>query len=66
MSYFDTDWAAMTGNDWFYTIFSVIILILMTIAYAYALNPKNKAHLESQKNALFEDDQTNFGENNDR
>ncbi len=67
MSYFDTDWSAMTGNDWFYTIFSSVILFLMVIVYTYALNPKNKEQLEKQKHIPLDlDEEQHFGEHNVR
>ena len=68
MSYFHTDWSAMTGNDWFYTIFTSIIFIFMVILYVVVLNPKNKEKFEQQRYLPFEEDKTpqDFGENNVR
>jgi cytochrome c oxidase cbb3-type subunit 4 len=40
--YFHTDWSAMTGTDWFGTIFTVIIFVLMVVLYVWVLNPKKQ------------------------
>lgn len=54
--YFSTDWGAMTAEDWFGTILTVVVFILMVIVYFWALNPKNKEELESHRNMLLEDE----------
>jgi cytochrome c oxidase cbb3-type subunit 4 len=54
--FFNTDWAAMTLNDWAGLIITVGIFFLMIWAYVYAFHPKNKANLESQRYAIFDDD----------
>ena len=42
MEYLQTDWAAMTLNDWIGTIVTVVIFVLMIWAYVYTFHPKNK------------------------
>ncbi|VAW70917.1 hypothetical protein MNBD_GAMMA09-3913 [hydrothermal vent metagenome] len=52
----NTDWAAMTLNDWAGLIITVGVFFLMIWAYVYTFNPKNKEKLESQRHAIFDDD----------
>ena len=47
--YFHTDWEAMTTNDWIGMILTVVIFVLMIVAYVYAFRPKNRDKLEKQK-----------------
>ena len=54
--YFHTDWAAMTSNDWIGTILTVVIFLLMVVAYVYALRPKNRKRLEEQRFIPLDDD----------
>lgn len=54
--YFHTDWAAMTLNDWLGLLTTVIVFILMMVAYVYVFHPKNKAKLESQRHIPIDDD----------
>jgi cytochrome c oxidase cbb3-type subunit 4 len=54
--YFHTDWAAMTQHDWLGLIATVGIFCLMVWAYVFALHPKNKDKLESQRHLPFEED----------
>jgi len=56
MEYFHTDWAAMTTNDWIGTILTVVIFLLMVVAYVYALRPKNRKMLEDQRFIPLDDD----------
>lgn len=56
MEYFQTDWAAMTLNDWIGTIVTVVIFILMIWAYVYTFHPKNKEKLESRRHIPLDDD----------
>lgn len=58
----DTDWEAMTSNDWIGMILTVVIFLLMVVAYYYVFNPKNREHLESQKNIPFTEDEISNGE----
>lgn len=55
--YFHTDWSAMTGTDWFGLVFTVIIFVLMVVAYFWVFNPKNKKSLESHRTMPLEDDE---------
>jgi len=56
MDFFNTDWAAMTFNDWIGTIVTVAIFFLMIWAYVYAFHPKNKEKFESQRHIPLDDD----------
>ena len=63
LEYFHTDWAAMTATDWVGTILTVVIFVLMVIAYFQVFRPKNRDKLESRKHIPFEEDQADIGEN---
>jgi cytochrome c oxidase cbb3-type subunit 4 len=54
--YFHTDWEAMTTNDWIGTILTVVIFLLMVVAYFQVFRPKNRDRLESKKYIPFDDD----------
>ena len=54
--YFQTDWEAMTATDWFGTLLTVGITVLMALAYFLVFRPKNRDALEANKHILFEDD----------
>ena len=54
--YFHTDWEAMTTNDWIGTILTVVIFLLMVLAYFQVFRPKNRDKLEAMKHIPFEDD----------
>jgi cytochrome c oxidase cbb3-type subunit IV len=56
MDIFQTDWAAMTLNDWAGLIITVGIFFLMVWAYVSTFNPKNKEKLESKSTIIFEED----------
>ncbi|AFJ01632.1 Cbb3-type cytochrome oxidase component FixQ [Methylophaga frappieri] len=56
LSYFETNWHAMTVNDWIGTILTVIIFLLMLGLYIWVLRPKNKEKIESHRNMLFDED----------
>lgn len=60
--YFHTDWGAMTTNDWIGTILTVVIFILMVVAYFQIFRPKNRDKLEARKNIPFEEDELDSGE----
>jgi cytochrome c oxidase cbb3-type subunit 4 len=63
--YFHTDWEAMTTNDWIGTILTVVIFLLMVVAYVYVLRPKNRDKLEAQKYIPMDDDESiDSGEKN--
>ncbi len=60
--YFHTDWAAMTASDWIGTILTVVIFLLMVVAYFQIFRPKNRDKLEARKNIPFEEDELDSGE----
>lgn len=62
--YFSTDWAAMTATDWVGTVLTVVIFVLMVVAYVYAYRPKNKDKLEKRKYLLDDGEQLESGEKN--
>lgn len=59
--FFETDWAAMTLNDWAGVIVTVVVFFLMLGAYFYVFHPRNKEKLESQR-YLPEDDERDDAE----
>ena len=61
--YFRTDWGAMTTNDWIGTILTVVIFILMVLAYFLVFRPKNRDRLEANKYIPFEEDNDVSGDN---
>jgi cytochrome c oxidase cbb3-type subunit 4 len=54
--HFHTDWEAMTTNDWIGTILTVVIFLLMVVAYFQVFRPKNRDRLESKKYIPFDED----------
>jgi cytochrome c oxidase cbb3-type subunit 4 len=54
--YFHTDWQAMTTNDWIGMILTVVIFLLMVVAYFQVFRPKNRERLEARKYIPFEED----------
>lgn len=62
--YFSTDWAAMTTTDWVGTVLTVVIFVLMVVAYVYAYRPKNKEKLEERKYLLDDGEQLESGDKN--
>ncbi len=58
-----TDWEAMTVNDWIGTILTVVIFILMVVAYFQVFRPKNRERLEAQKHIPFDEDNERSGDN---
>jgi cytochrome c oxidase cbb3-type subunit 4 len=56
MEYFHTDWGAMTANDWIGTILTVVIFLLMIVAYFLVFRPKNREKLESKRFIPFEEE----------
>ena len=69
--HFHTDWGAMTFNDWFGLIITIVIFLLMIALYVYVLHPSNKERLEAHRHIPLDDDdnmlthpsQNNKGEN---
>jgi cytochrome c oxidase cbb3-type subunit 4 len=60
--YFHTDWGAMTASDWAGTIITVVIFVLMIVAYFQVFRPKNREKLESKRFIPFEEDSEVSGE----
>jgi len=60
-----TNWAAMTTNDWVGTILTVVVFLLILVAYIYALYPKNRDKLEAQRFIPLDDEQFDGGEKHD-
>ena len=54
--YFQTNWSAMTLQDWIGVILTVAAFVAMIWLYSYVFNPKNKEKLESQRTIPFEDE----------
>ena len=63
LDYFHTDWEAMTPADWVGTILTVVVFVLMVVAYFQVFRPKNRDSLESRKHIPFEEDHVDIGEN---
>jgi cytochrome c oxidase cbb3-type subunit IV len=61
--YFHTDWGAMTVNDWIGTLLTVVVFILMVVAYFQVFRPKNRERLESRKHIPFDEDNERSGDN---
>jgi cytochrome c oxidase cbb3-type subunit 4 len=64
--HFHTDWEAMTTNDWIGLILTVVVFLLMIVAYFQVFRPKNRDRLESKKHIPFEEDNELNGDNNGR
>jgi cytochrome c oxidase cbb3-type subunit 4 len=64
--YFETDWAAMTAADWVGTILTVVIFVLLAVAYFLVFRPKNRDKLEARKHIPFADDDEDRGDNDGR
>jgi cytochrome c oxidase cbb3-type subunit 4 len=62
LEYFDTDWQAMTTNDWIGTILTVVIFLLMIVAYFQVFRPKNRDRLEARKHIPFDEDDDQSGD----
>ncbi|NEX22065.1 cbb3-type cytochrome c oxidase subunit 3 [Thiorhodococcus mannitoliphagus] len=56
VEYFETDWQAMTINDWVGTILTIVIFLLMVVAYFQVFRPKNRERLEAKKHIPFDED----------
>lgn len=61
LEYFQTDWQAMTTSDWIGTILTVVIFLLMIVAYFQVFRPKNRDRLEARKHIPFEEDEEQDG-----
>jgi len=56
--YFHTDWSAMTGTDWFGFLLTVVVFLVILVAYVWVLNPKNKESIESHRTMLLDENDT--------
>ena len=56
MDILQTDWAAMTLNDWAGLIITLGVFFLMIWAYVSTFHPKNKEKLESRSSMIFDED----------
>ncbi|AFI84171.1 cbb3-type cytochrome c oxidase subunit 3 [Methylophaga nitratireducenticrescens] len=63
LSYFETNWSAMTVSDWVGTILTVIIFILMFGMYFWVLRPKNKDKIEAHRDLPLREDDKNSERN---
>jgi cytochrome c oxidase cbb3-type subunit IV len=61
--YFKTDWGAMTATDWVGLTLTVVIFVLMVIAYVQVFRPKHRDSLEARKHIPFEEDIEDIGDN---
>jgi len=61
--YFHTDWEAMTVNDWIGTVLTVVVFVLMVVAYFQVFRPKNRDRLEARKHIPFDEDNERSGDN---
>jgi len=61
-----TDWEAMTTNDWIGMTITVVVFVLMVVAYFQVFRPKNRDRLESKKHIPFEEDNEFDGDSNGR
>lgn len=61
--WFSTDWEAMTLTDWVGTIITVVVFLLMILAYFQVFRPKNRDSLEARRYIPFEEDTQDSGDN---
>lgn len=54
--YFHSDWAAMTPNDWYGLIFTVVVFFLMVGLYAWVFKPSSKNKLEQHRDFVLKED----------
>ena len=55
-SYFTTDWASLTTQDWAGLIITVLVFLGMLITFALALRPSKRKEMEEQKYKILNDD----------
>lgn len=48
-NHFSTNWSQMTLNDWIGMSATVIIFVLMAVAYLYVFRGKNRDRLEAHR-----------------
>ena len=54
--YFQTDWAAMTLQDWIGLGITIVVFFVMIALYVYVFLPSNKEKLESHRQIPLDDD----------
>ena len=54
--YFQTDWAAMTLQDWIGLGITIVVFFVMIALYVYVFHPSNKEKLESHRQIPLDDD----------
>ena len=59
LSYFHTDWSAMTRVDWFGLTTVTVLTLLMVGLYVWIFLPGNKGKFERYSNFVNRDDETN-------
>ena len=64
--YFHSDWAAMTANDWYGLIFTIVILILMIALYVWVLKPSSKQKLEQHCDFVLKENSLNWEKHHDK
>jgi len=45
----------MTGTDWFGLVLTVVVFLVILVAYVWVLNPKNKEEIESHRTMLLDE-----------
>ncbi|MDC9725261.1 MAG: cbb3-type cytochrome c oxidase subunit 3 [Gammaproteobacteria bacterium] len=45
----------MTGTDWFGLVLTVVVFLVIFVAYVWVLNPKNKEEIESHRTMLLDE-----------
>jgi cytochrome c oxidase cbb3-type subunit 4 len=48
----------MTGTDWFGLVLTVVVFLVLLVAYVWTLNPKNKESIESHRTMLLDENDT--------
>ena len=54
--HFATNWSGMTLNDWIGMSATVIVFVLMTVAYLYVFRAKNRDTLEAHRFIIMNED----------
>lgn len=56
MEYLQTDWAAMSRNDWIGVVLAVLCFVAMVVVYVLVFHPKNKEIFEAQSDMALRDE----------
>jgi len=65
-NFLSTNWEAMTTNDWIGLILTVVIFILMIIAYFYVFKPGNREKLEAHRYIVMDEESSEEEKEDDR